>query len=139
MYEHYLVVYCLAAFITDGKNRLLIVKKSAQEQIDAGKWVVPGGKVKADEHVIAALKREVREEVGLDIFNSVWVGEDVFKVGDKYFHAAHFFCKVKSAGGIKLETKLLEFRWIGLKDLENYNIPAGIKTELVNVFANYLK
>lgn len=141
MYEHYLVVYCLGAFIIDDKNRILLVKKSSRELIDAGMWVVPGGKVKQNEHVIAALKREVKEEVGLSVVSYQWIGEDVFKVGDKYFHAAHFLCKVKLTKKIRLEKNLLEYKWITKKDLSIRQladqIPKNLKKEILNVFENY--
>lgn len=137
MYEHYLVVYCLGAFIVDDKNRILLVKKSSRELIDAGMWVVPGGKVKQNEHVIVALKREVKEEVSLSVISYQWIGEDVFKVGDKYFHAAHFLCKVKSTKKIRLEKNLLEYKWITKSQVSKFQIPKNLKKEILNVFENY--
>ena len=134
MYEHYLIVYCLGAFIADNKKRLLIVKKSLREQIDPGMWVVPGGKIHPDEHVIGALKREVKEEVGLTIKGYQWIGEDVFKVDNKYFHAAHFLCKAKSTEKVRLEKNLLEYRWITKSEVSNFQIPKSIKKEILNVF-----
>lgn len=136
MYENYLVVYCLGAFILDKKNRLLIVKKSLKNQIDAGMWVVPGGKVKPDEHVIDALKREVKEETGLSVESYRWIGEDVFKVDDKYFHAAHYLCKAKSTEKIKLEKNLLEYKWINKNEISKYKIPRNLKKEIMNVLTS---
>ncbi|OGK11254.1 hypothetical protein A2954_06020 [Candidatus Roizmanbacteria bacterium RIFCSPLOWO2_01_FULL_37_12] len=134
MYEHYLIVYCLAAFIVDEKKRILIVKKSLNEQIDAGMWVVPGGKVHQNEHVTAALKREVKEEVGLSVVSYQWIGEDVFKISNKYFHGAHFLCKVKSTIKIILEKNLKDFKWITKKEVNNYQIPRGIKKDILKSF-----
>ena len=134
MYEHYLIVYCLGAFIVDERKRILIVKKSLRELIDAGMWVVPGGKVKPDENVIDALKREVKEEVDLSIKSYQWIGEDVFKVDNKYFHAAHFLCKAKSTEKVRLEKNLLEYRWITKSEVSNFQIPKSIKKEILNVF-----
>ncbi len=137
MYEHYLIVYSLGAFILDFKNRILLVKKSAKEAIDPGMWVIPGGKVKTNEHIIDAMKREVKEEVGLLIKNYEWIGEDVFKVDDKYFHAAHFLCRVHSTKNIKLEKNLLEYRWITKKEINKYKIPRNIQKEILNIFNKY--
>lgn len=134
MYESYLIVYCLGAFILDAKGRMLIVRKSEREAIDPGLWVVPGGKVKRDENVIDALKREVNEETSLSIVSYQWIGEDVFKVENKFFHAAHFLCKVKSTKNIILEKSLTEYRWITKKEVDNYSIPTKIKKEILNVF-----
>ena len=139
MYKHYLVVYCLGAFIIDEKKRLLIVKKSPNEAIDAGLWVVPGGKVKAEENVISALKREVKEETGLSVVSYQWIGEDVFKVDGKYFHAAHFLCKVKSTNKIKLEKSLLEYRWIIKSQVSNFQIPKNLKKEILNVLSIWIR
>ena len=139
MYEHYLIVYCLGAFIVDEKKRLLIVKKSPNEAIDAGLWVVPGGKVKAEENVISALKREVKEETGLSVVSYQWIGEDVFKVDGKYFHAAHFLCKVKSTNKIKLEKSLLEFKWITKSQVSNFQIPKNLKKEILNVLSIWIR
>jgi len=129
-----LIVYCLGAFIVDERKRILIVKKSLRELIDAGMWVVPGGKVKPDENVIDALKREVKEEVDLSIKSYQWIGEDVFKVDNKYFHAAHFLCKAKSTEKVRLEKNLLEYRWITKSEVSNFQIPKSIKKEILNVF-----
>lgn len=137
MYEHYLVVYAPAAFILDDKNRLLIVKKSDRELIDAGFWVVPGGKVKANEHIIDALKREVKEEVGLDVVAYEWLGEDVFKVDEKYFHAPHFICRVRSSKKIILEKNLTEYKWVTKKELKNYQMPEGLRKGAVRVLNNF--
>ena len=56
-------VGCGAAILRDG--RLLLVKR--RRAPEAGHWSLPGGKVEFGESVAAAVKREIREEVGLDI------------------------------------------------------------------------
>ena len=56
-------VGCGAAILRDG--RLLLVKR--RRAPEAGHWSLPGGKVDFGESVAAAVKREIREEVGLEI------------------------------------------------------------------------
>ena len=56
-------VGCGAAILRDG--RLLLVKRRCAPE--AGCWNLPGGKVEFGESVAEAIKREIREEVGLDI------------------------------------------------------------------------
>jgi 8-oxo-dGTP diphosphatase len=43
----------------------------------AGKWELPGGKVEPDEPEIVALKRECREELGVDVAVGERVGPDL--------------------------------------------------------------
>ena len=50
------------ALIRDGDGRLLLVKPTYRPE-----WLVPGGVIEADESPYAACRREVREEIGLDL------------------------------------------------------------------------
>jgi ADP-ribose pyrophosphatase len=79
MLKKFYVVLAVGAFIIKN-NKLLIVKKSPYENIDAGLWTIPGGKIEKDEPIIDGLKREVKEEVNLEISDYQWLGEDVLKV-----------------------------------------------------------
>lgn len=126
MLKKYQIVLAVGAFILDRKNRLLIVKKSPSEKIDAGSWVVPGGKINKDELIYHGLKREVKEEVNLDLVNYRWVNENVFISNGFYFHAQHFVCEVKNPNNLKLEKNLTDYKFIGRKDLNKYDIPKGL-------------
>jgi 8-oxo-dGTP diphosphatase len=67
-----------AAIVDD--NRLLAAQRSAPPEI-AGFWELPGGKVDVDETDEAALVRECREELGVDIMLGARVGRD-WPIGD---------------------------------------------------------
>lgn len=47
--------------------KMLIVKRSAEDEIGAGTWEFPGGKIEFEEAIEAALIREVSEETGLSV------------------------------------------------------------------------
>jgi 8-oxo-dGTP diphosphatase len=89
MLEKFYIVLAVGAFILKDK-KLLIVKKSPYENIDAGLWTIPGGKIEKDESIIDGLKREIKEEVNLEISNYQWLGEDVFESNGFWYHAQHF-------------------------------------------------
>lgn len=52
--------------LVDGEGRLLIAQRPAGK-IAAGKWEFPGGKIEPGETALEALKRELHEELGVDI------------------------------------------------------------------------
>ncbi len=64
----------VGAAILDG-DRLLVAQRRAPSA-EAGKWELPGGKVEPGETDEAALMRECREELGVDVRLGRRVGRD---------------------------------------------------------------
>ena len=138
MYEKYSTVLSVGAFIFDDSKRLLIVKKTDKEHIDAGLWTIPGGKIYPQEHILVGLQREVLEEVGLEVDSPEWIGEDVFQDRDAMFHAEHFKCHATHTV-VKLETKLTEFRWISeLAEIASLPFAENIKKRIIEIFTHPL-
>jgi 8-oxo-dGTP diphosphatase len=56
------------AVITNAENKVLIVRESsADSNVQVGLWGFPGGKIDPEEPFEDGLKREVKEETGLEI------------------------------------------------------------------------
>lgn len=64
-----------AVIVEDGQ--LLVVKRAAEPH--AGRWAVPGGRVRTGETLIEAVEREVLEETGLMVAvgDVAWVGDTI--------------------------------------------------------------
>ena len=82
------MLYVLA-LIEDAKGRFLITQRSMDKHWGAGWWEVTGGGVRAGESSLEAVRREVPEEVGLELPNvsyaPVYSYENVdLKRGDNY-------------------------------------------------------
>ncbi len=56
----------VAAVIEDGSGRVLLAQRPEGKQ-HAGRWEFPGGKIEPGEHAHDALRRELREELGIDV------------------------------------------------------------------------
>lgn len=73
------VVFCEAWIRKEDK--FLVAKRSLDDDQAAGAWAVPGGKVDMEveqDIVERTLKREVKEEVGLEVKNPVYFSSDSF-------------------------------------------------------------
>jgi 8-oxo-dGTP diphosphatase len=68
------------AAIIDG-TRLLLIKRGREP--GKGLWAVPGGKVEPGEALRDTVRREVKEETGLDIEvgELIWAGENIGEHG----------------------------------------------------------
>ncbi|HEY9043729.1 MAG TPA: 8-oxo-dGTP diphosphatase MutT [Rheinheimera sp.] len=62
------VIHVAVGVILRGQQILLALRSSKQHQ--GSKWEFPGGKVEKGETVAAALKRELQEEVAIDVAES---------------------------------------------------------------------
>jgi 8-oxo-dGTP diphosphatase len=59
------VVPCAGAVVRDSTGRLLLVRRGRPPAV--GRWSLPGGRLEKGETVAQAVRREVREETGLDV------------------------------------------------------------------------
>lgn len=136
MINKYHIILAVSAFIYFPKKGILIIKKSKTQKVDGGLWTVPGGKVNKDEPIIDALKREVKEEVGLILVDYKWIGEDVFTNGEDFYHAQHFICHIKKSVKVILEKgSFLGYEWVkDKKDIDKHQFHPNVKNEIINVF-----
>ncbi len=72
-------VPAVAALVTDDEGRLLLARRAHEP--DAGRWDTPGGFLNEGEEPLAALRRELREEAGVEIEPGALVGMHLDRYG----------------------------------------------------------
>jgi len=82
----------VAAVLYD-KGTVFIFRRNPS-QSGAGAWEFPGGKIEPGETPEAALKREIREELGVEIEVEDKVGENVHQYPAKKIHLHFYWAKV---------------------------------------------
>ena len=138
---HYIVATCIV--VKDGK--FLIAKRSEEEERWSGRWTVPGGKLEKDEYMKRPhdtkegqwynvfedlVRREVKEEVGLDIKNIKYLTSLAFKREDGVPTIIVSLYADSDEGAITLSDELTDYRWITIEEAENYDLIDGIYEEL---------
>ena len=94
----------VAAAIIDPAGRLLAVRRS-----DNGHWEPPGGVLELDETIHAGLRREVREETGLEVEPEALTG--VYKNMRHGIIALVFRCRIVG-GAPGATTEVQELAWL---------------------------
>lgn len=121
------------AVITDTEHRILITRRS--KTVDhPGLWEFPGGKLEAQESPLSALKREVHEEVGLNVLSA----DFLCTIGHCYedrevelivYHINEF------SGQARCCESQLDLRWVDLDSLNDYPFPAA-NAEIIRHISN---
>jgi A/G-specific adenine glycosylase len=101
----------------DPNARVLLAQRLAGDML-GGLWEFPGGTVEAGESFDAALARELREELGIEVA----VGAHLTTVEHAYTHfrmSLHVF-HCRHVGGRPRALGCADFTWLGVADLQNY-------------------
>jgi len=109
----------VVAAVIERDARILIARRPAGSHL-AGRWEFPGGKPVPGESHADALRREIREELGV----VVQVGERIETVewdyGDRRLRLIFFRCRVQ---GEPRPLEGQELAWVAPADLPRYDFP----------------
>jgi 8-oxo-dGTP diphosphatase len=93
----------VAGIITDDHRRALLIQRA-----DNHRWEPPGGVLELGESITDGLRREVREETGLDVEPVTLTG--VYKNMSRGIVALVFRCKI-TGGDLTTTDEASAFRW----------------------------
>ncbi|MFH2085767.1 MAG: NUDIX domain-containing protein [bacterium] len=107
-------------------DKILALKRTAGDDFRAGCWDLPGGRYEEGEDVIAAIKREIMEEVGfnakallpirvasgLNFANGLMSGRTVFAI----CYICHDW-----EGQVTISSEHTEFRWVTPQEFMSFN------------------
>lgn len=122
----------VAGMIFDEEGKILLLRSRKW----FGKFVLPGGHVEFGESLEDALKREVKEETGIDIknirFQKVieFVKSKEFHNPDLHFVGIQFLCD-KAGGDLKLNHESQEPLWIEPKNALEKEIISPVRESIL--------
>lgn len=105
-------------------NKVLIAQRAPFEKM-AGKWEFPGGKIEPEETPQQCLKREILEELEVEIDVMDFFGESVYKYDHGEIRLLAYFCRWTGGNFIlKVHSRV---EWIGRDEFDQFDFaPADI-------------
>lgn len=126
------------------EGKFLVTKRAAHKKVHPNRWTVPGGKVSVDDYKDLpqsvphawyypfenALRREIREEVGLEIKDIQFLIDMVLSASDVPILVLSYIAEYVS-GEVKHDEDTVESAWITAKTASKYDLIEGIYEEIV--------
>ncbi len=128
----------VVACIVDAGDHGLLTRRCVEPF--CGQWVMPGGKIDHGETLLAALHREVREEVGVEVHVEGLV--DVYEhvgLGPRNDHYVILYYRARPVGR-ELQpngVEVTEARWVPARDLARYDMTPGSRPVLARIFPGH--
>ncbi len=113
-------IHVVAAAIRDSEGRVLITQRPPGGHL-ALTWEFPGGKTEAGEGDAAALRRELREELGID----AEIGALIASVTHRYeaFDVALSLYEARIVSGHPTPLEVHALRWVPIAELTDHEMP----------------
>jgi len=129
----------VVACIIDGGDHVVLTRRCIEPF--CGLWVMPGGKIDHGESILAALRREVREEVGLEVHVDGLV--DVYEhvgIGPAGDHYVILYYRARPVGHELCPNgaEVTEARWVPAAELSRYAMTPGTRHVLARLFPDCL-
>ena len=140
--------FVTATAIIEKDGKFLIVKRSPTEKAFPNKWTVPGGKLVYKEYKDLPYKtdfpqwygmmdwlvrKEVREETGVEIEKPNYVTDLVFVRPDGYPVVVFSFWAKYKSGDVTLNHEMTAFAWVTAEEAKTYDMIDGIDREIAEV------
>lgn len=121
------------AVVWNDQNQILIDRRRPEGTL-GGLWEFPGGKIEPGETVKECIRREIKEELGIEIN----VGEHLITIDYTYPHlqvtlTVHW-CKHLSGEPMPIECD--EVLWVSLNEIEQYSFPTA-NTQIIAAIKRY--
>ena len=107
-------------FLFNEKGQFLMMLRSKNTRADHGRWGIPGGLVELNETVEEAIKREAKEETGVDlaVFQPIGYVDHILHAEGKHFVSQIFVATEYSGVPVNMEPgKFDRFEWFSVDEL----------------------
>ncbi len=109
----------VGALIQDSDGKILLALRGQQAKNERGKWEIPGGAVEFGETLEQALKREIKEEIDIEVelVELLHVCDHILPAENQHWVSPTFICRILSGTPIIMEPhKCDQLGWFSLEE-----------------------
>ncbi len=115
--------------IKNKEGKFLLIKRK-DDQIHAGKWAFPGGVIEPTETIGEALKRELKEETGLELKGIIKkISEYEYDRPDGKKTIGESYLIKTDEKDVLLNLESEEFAWVTIEEMQKLDIISGLDEE----------
>ena len=120
----------VGAVIVNSEGKVLLMKRGLKARNERGKWQIPGGGLEFGESFEDAIRREVKEELGIDIklTKMLDVSNQILLEERQHWVSPIFLCSVLDGEPRILEPeKCDQIGWYTLKEIDALDLAGSAK------------
>jgi nucleoside triphosphatase len=119
----------VGAVIINEDGQVLLVQSNNWKNM----YCIPGGHIELGETLESALKREIKEETGLEVYDISFLGLQESIYNDSHIHKKHFIfldfvCKTRGCE-VVLDEESQKFLWVDIRNA--FSLPLVTSTKKV--------
>lgn len=124
------------AALLERDGKILLTKRAIQPF--QGSWCIPGGHIEIGEPIQEAIKREVKEETGLD-FEPRFFGfyDEIFP--DINWHAVVLIFQGTPTGEVRPDHEVTEWKWVSPRELKKFRPLAFVDDRILKDWVTFQK
>lgn len=123
------------AIILNNNGEILFTERSLTDDYMPGYWELPGGGMKYGETPQEALKREIKEECGIDIEVLKPIAANTYFINDLQRIEITFLCQAVNPGDVKLSPEHTNYKWLLSADIRTIRVSDYVKNIIESVTA----
>ena len=121
------------------RGRVLLIRRGREPL--KGHWSIPGGVLELGEELTQGLRRELREETGLEVtpLEVIAIFDRIFREGAKvryHYVIVDYVCR-KRAGRVQSGSDVTEARWVHRADLARYELSKRATSVILRAFSYF--